>query len=98
MSSTGFAAISACCSPGLDWLEAQTGKPVLGVVPYLHGLYLDAEDMLPGQRSTRGARGSEVIVPALPRISNHTDFDALRAHPQVDFAYVRAATRRRLPT
>src|ERR1700754_2312884 len=33
--------------PGLDWLEARTGKPVLGVVPYLHGLTLDAEDMLP---------------------------------------------------
>ncbi|WP_243671885.1 cobyric acid synthase, partial [Paraburkholderia kirstenboschensis] len=33
--------------PGLDWLEAKTGKPVLGVVPYLHGLTLDAEDMLP---------------------------------------------------
>jgi len=28
-------------------------------------------------------------VPALPRISNHTDFDALRAHRQVDFQYVR---------
>ncbi|SAL27199.1 cobyric acid synthase [Caballeronia terrestris] len=77
--------------PGLDWLEAQTGKPVLGVVPYLHGLTLDAEDMLPGQAHTRGARGAlKVIVPALPRISNHTDFDALRAHPQVDFEYVRA--------
>jgi len=30
-----------------------------------------------------------VIVPVLPRISNHTDFDPLRAHPQVDFRYVR---------
>lgn len=77
--------------PGLDWLEAQTGKPVLGVVPYLHGLTLDAEDMLPNQAHTRGARNAlKVIVPALPRISNHTDFDALRAHPQVDFEYVRA--------
>jgi adenosylcobyric acid synthase len=81
--------------PGLDWLEAQTGKPVLGVVPYLHGLTLDAEDMLPSQLHTRGDAGGEVlkvIVPALPRISNHTDFDALRAHAQVDFSYVRAGT------
>jgi len=81
--------------PGLDWLEAQTGKPVLGVVPYLHGLTLDAEDMLPSQLHTRGVSGGEVltvIVPALPRISNHTDFDALRAHSQVDFSYVRAGT------
>ncbi|MFX6724658.1 cobyric acid synthase CobQ, partial [Acinetobacter baumannii] len=29
---------------GLDWLEARTGKPVLAVLPYLHGLHLDAED------------------------------------------------------
>lgn len=49
-----------------------------------------------GNRSARsppgedGARrgGLRVIVPALPRISNHTDFDPLRLHPQVDFRYV----------
>ena len=39
--------------PGLDWLEAQTGKPVFGVLPYLHGLTLDAEDMLPSQPHAR---------------------------------------------
>ncbi|WP_175939697.1 cobyric acid synthase [Caballeronia sp. BCC1704] len=77
--------------PGLDWLEAQTGKPVLGVLPYLHGLTLDAEDMLPRDSRTPSENAAlKVIVPALPRISNHTDFDALRAHPQVDFEYVRA--------
>jgi len=27
-------------------------------------------------------------VPALPRISNHTDFDPLRLHPQVDLRFV----------
>ncbi|GAB7522463.1 cobyric acid synthase [Paraburkholderia sp. 2C] len=89
--------------PGLDWLEARTGKPVLGVVPYLHGLTLDAEDMLPRELRS-GARGAEgdnagvgdvlrVVVPALPHISNHTDFDALRAHPRVDFHYVKAGAR-----
>jgi adenosylcobyric acid synthase len=81
--------------PGLDWLEAQTGKPVLGVVPYLHGLTLDAEDMLPPElRAARsgGERTLRVVVPVLPHISNHTDFDALRAHPQVDFHYVRSGT------
>ncbi|MGV2289640.1 cobyric acid synthase [Trinickia sp. YCB016] len=80
--------------PGLDWLEAQTGKPVFGVVPYLHGLTLDAEDMLPRElhaSSLAGgaARTLRVVVPVLPHVSNHTDFDALRAHPQVDFHYVR---------
>ncbi|MGF6511868.1 cobyric acid synthase [Paraburkholderia sp. 32] len=82
--------------PGLDWLEAKTGKPVLGVVPYLHGLTLDAEDMLPPElraaASVDSRRLLRVVVPVLPHISNHTDFDALRAHPQVDFHYVRAGT------
>jgi adenosylcobyric acid synthase len=82
--------------PGLDWLEAQTGKPVFGVLPYLHGLTLDAEDMLPPElraaHSGGAARMLRVVVPVLPHISNHTDFDALRAHPQVDFHYVRSGT------
>jgi len=62
------------------------------VLPYLHGLHLDGEDMLPGERHTAasGETRLRVAVPALPRISNHTDFDALRAHPQVDFRYVGA--------
>ena len=34
----------ALLQPGLDWLEQRTGKAVLGVLPYLHGFHLDAED------------------------------------------------------
>ena len=37
----------ALLQPGIDWVEARTGKPVLGVVPFVPGLWLDAEDMLP---------------------------------------------------
>jgi adenosylcobyric acid synthase len=73
--------------PGLDWLEQQTGKPVLAVLPYLHGLFLDAEDAVQPVQATRGA--FRVVVPSLPRMSNHTDFDALRAHPDVDLCFVR---------
>ncbi len=75
---------------GLDWLEAYTGKPVLGVLPYLHGLHLDAEDAVPEAvfPSTSLRERFRVIVPMLPHISNHTDFEPLRLHPQVDFQYV----------
>ncbi len=72
--------------PGLDWLEQQTGKPVLAVLPYLHGLQLDAEDAIQSMQSTHGR--FKVVVPALPRISNHTDFDALRAHPDIDLTFI----------
>ncbi|MFZ5511382.1 MAG: cobyric acid synthase [Pseudomonadota bacterium] len=73
--------------PGLDWLEQRTGKPVLGVLPYLHGLYLDAEDALQTHAEEREAC-IRVIAPALPRISNATDCDALRLHPEVAFRFV----------
>ncbi len=75
--------------PGIDWLEIETCKPVFGTLPYLHGLHLEAEDALPRGRDVSPAAGAlRVSVPALPRISNHTDFDALRLHPQVDFHYI----------
>lgn len=81
----------ALLKPGIDWVEARTGKRVLGVVPFVPGLWLDAEDMLPRAPHMPAAHDTalRVVVPALPRISNHTDFDPLRAHPQVDFRYVR---------
>jgi adenosylcobyric acid synthase len=78
----------ALLQPGLDWLERETGKPVLGVLPYLYGLQLEAEDALPREHLRKAEAALRVVVPALPRISNHTDFDALRAHPQVDLRMV----------
>jgi adenosylcobyric acid synthase len=77
----------ALLEPGLDWLEAQTGKPVLAVLPYLQGLFLDAEDAVQAVQASRGA--FKVVVPSFPRMSNHTDFDALRVHPDVDLCFVR---------
>lgn len=74
---------------GLDWLEEKTGKPVLGVLPYLHGLYLDAEDSVSlQQQHNRDTQAFTVVVPVLPRISNHNDFDALRVHPDVNLIMV----------
>ena len=73
---------------GLDWLEERTGKPVIGVLPYLHGLYLDAEDALPREALPKAATKLKVIAPAFPRISNHNDLDPLRFHPEVDFRFI----------
>jgi len=74
--------------PGLDWLEARTGKPVLGVLPYLHGLMLDAEDAIATASETKPATRLKAVALAYPRCSNHNDLDPLRLHPEVDFTWL----------
>ena len=81
---------------GLDWLEMKTGKPVLGVLPYLHNLHLDAEDAIASNSCLKCAQGGtknkdkfKVICPLLPHISNHTDLDPLILHPDVDFQWIK---------
>ncbi|MDH5183514.1 MAG: cobyric acid synthase, partial [Gammaproteobacteria bacterium] len=75
--------------PGLDWLEEETTKPVFGVMPYLQGLHIEAEDSVSAFQPNKNTQAAlNIIVPRLPRISNHTDFDALRHHPQVNLQYV----------
>ena len=76
--------------PGLRWLEARTGKPVVGVLPYLHGLMLDAEDAVARHAPTKDRPRLKAIAPAYPRVSNHNDLDPLRLAPDVDFQWVRA--------
>lgn len=73
---------------GLDWLEEKTGKPVIGVLPYLHGLMLEAEDAINVSQLSNDEPKLTVVVPVLQRISNHTDFDPLRMHPNVDLQFV----------
>ncbi len=75
--------------PGNDWLCGQTGKPVLGVLPWLGGLYLPSEDSVEEASETEaGTQALRINVPRLPRMSNHTDFDPLRLHPLVDIRFV----------
>lgn len=77
---------------GLTWLEEKTNKPVLGVLPYLHGLDISSEDALvTKQTSTEGSWSSEkvrIVVLVYPHMSNHTDFDALRHHEDIDCQFL----------
>lgn len=78
----------ALLQPGLDWLEKKTNKPVLGVIPYIHGLNLEAEDAINAHQQLNNQGKLKVRVPVFTRMSNHTDFDALRLNPDIDFTYV----------
>ncbi|SMF58593.1 adenosylcobyric acid synthase (glutamine-hydrolysing) [Alteromonadaceae bacterium Bs31] len=73
--------------PGLEWLEKKTGKPVFGVLPWLNNFHIEAEDAIETAQVLDQA-SFRVVVPVLPHISNHTDFDVLRHHAQVDFQFV----------
>ena len=79
----------ALLQPGIDWLEQETRKPVLGVLPFLHNLHLEGEDSLARADGAAREEGAlNVVVPALPRLSNHTDFDPLRLHPRVNLRFI----------
>ncbi len=80
----------ALLQPGLEWLEQRTKIPVLGVLPYLKQLHLEAEDSLNQEAAATLGNEIKIILPALPRLSNQTDFDPLRLHPQVDLQVIQA--------
>ncbi|GAA4356618.1 cobyric acid synthase [Angustibacter luteus] len=75
--------------PGLDTLTERTGRPVLGVLPWLDDVWIDSEDAL----AVAGWRGRpdgrpvgrtlRVAVVRFPRVSNATDVDALALEPGV---------------
>jgi adenosylcobyric acid synthase len=71
-----------------------TGRPVLGVIPYLRDLGLPEEDSVSfkdGLLEERAPAGDhvEIAVVDLPHISNFTDFDPLRIEPDVRLRIVR---------
>ncbi|GAA3402475.1 cobyric acid synthase [Paenibacillus hodogayensis] len=78
--------------PGLDWLERRTGKPVLGVIPYLPDVGLEDEDSasLDAKRLSGPKREGQIDIAVLrlPRLSNFTDFDPLFEEPDVHVRYV----------
>ncbi len=72
----------------LDYTVRHTGKPVLGVVPYLPNHGLPEEDSVTfkaGRFDDRlcAEESVEIAIIDLPHISNFTDFDALRIEPDV---------------
>jgi adenosylcobyric acid synthase len=79
---------------GLRTIEARTGWPRLGVVPWLHDAKaLPAEDAMQldqsnADESATSSKRLRIVVPRLPHIANFDDFDALRLEPAVELIFV----------
>jgi adenosylcobyric acid synthase len=81
----------ALLEPGLTDIEALTGVPVVGVVPWVLDHRLPEEDSvaLDWRNEPAGSfDGLDVAVIRLPRIANFDDFDPLEAEPDVRVRYV----------
>ncbi len=75
-------------------MEQWSGKPVLGVIPYLNRLDLPEEDSVGFKEGLTGASkpSADAVTLAvidLPHISNFTDFDALAIEPDVCVQVIR---------
>ena len=81
-------------APGLVDLREHTGRPVLGVLPFVEDLWIDAEDSLALEaavpEATAVAGTLDVAVLRLRWMSNFTDLDALRAEPGVRVRFTRS--------
>jgi adenosylcobyric acid synthase len=76
-------------------LEERTGVSTLGVIPWLDGVAIDAEDSLSISARWRGPLVDDagvdpidVAVLRFPRVSNFTDVDALATEPGVSIRWV----------
>jgi len=91
-----FRGDASLLAPANAFVEEFSGKPVLGVVPYLEDLGLPEEDSVSFQEGTldptapRGEDAVDVALVHLPHLSNFTDMDPFRLEPDVRYRIVRA--------
>jgi adenosylcobyric acid synthase len=79
--------------PGLAWFEEYTGVPILGVVPYIDDLIIEAEDSVVLNKYTSKLDASKEIDIAVirhPMISNFTDIDPFFEEKDCHVRFVRS--------
>jgi len=75
-------------SGGPEFLEKRTGRPCLGVLPYIESLRIDQEDSVSLEEHQSRAGVFRVGVIRLPHISNYTDFNPLECISGVTLEYL----------
>nr|MCR5834059.1 cobyric acid synthase [Selenomonadaceae bacterium] len=74
--------------PAIDFLEQKTGKPVVGIIPYIEKLGIDDEDSVSLDDKISAKDGDiSVAVIRLGKLSNFTDFDSLADESDVNLFY-----------
>ncbi len=79
--------------PGLDYIYDRTKIPVLGVIPFINGLEIEAEDSFCIDKAVDSRKEGailEVAVVKLPHISNFTDIDALKREADVNVRFIKS--------
>ncbi|MCU9518567.1 cobyric acid synthase [Corynebacterium sp. ES2794-CONJ1] len=90
-----FRGTQSLLEPGLAELERLTGVATKAVLPFIEGLWIDAEDSLQSQpgatigphQQALGSQRINVAAIRLPRISNATDIEALAAEPGINASF-----------
>jgi adenosylcobyric acid synthase len=89
-----FRGDGAILAPGVARLAELTGRPTLGVLPFVEDLWMDVEDSLALEAARPEAPTDgdtiDVAVLRLRWMSNFTDVDALAAEPGVRVRFTRS--------
>ena len=88
-----FRGDSRLFSSGIEYIEENTGKPVLGLVPFYHDIMIDSEDSVAVQKDKRApipveTKSVNIAVLSLPAISNFTDLEILERENDVTVNYL----------
>ncbi len=78
--------------PGLEMIREKTGKPVIGVLPFVQNLGLPEEDGMALSQNVKYRRQSgsgavRIVVVRLKYIANFTDFDPFYHEPDVEILF-----------
>ena len=78
-------------TPAVDFLEKRTGKPVLGILPYIEKIGIDDEDSVALDEKFSSSGDVNISVVRLGKLSNFTDFDSLAGEVDVNLFYAKSA-------